>query len=301
MDFENDIRTRTFGLEIEMCNVERQRVALPTGYSWSAEEEIVNTDGSSNKNFGGEVNTPPLSLYRLDDLHTLRNVYNQMVEAGGKLKWSIYTHVHIYAGDLELEQLKKAWLFLYVCYPYLKRYATISECDEILSISMPLPQKKYFDGVLAAQSFDALKNLFCNNSKKGYIRHAINISAYFKTKTIEFRMFHATDNFYLAMNCVYSAYRIFYYAISHTLEDFYNITSYDDFLRATKLNYECPKELSPLLYQGNPFSNTEQFQTAPLKYNSYLASALWSAIREHGHKRVCGEWFFIFLRTIFAR
>ena len=41
------------------------------------------------------------------------------------------------------------------------------------------------------------KELFTNNSKKGFIRHAINISSYFKTKTIEFRTYHATTDFYI--------------------------------------------------------------------------------------------------------
>lgn len=283
----NDIKTRTFGIEIEMCNVERAKVNLPTGYSWSKDEEIVNTDGSSNRNFGGEVNTPPLHVCSLDDLHTLKSVYEEMVKAGGKLKWSIYTHVHLYVGDLSVEELKKIFLFFYICYPYFKRYAKISECDEILSISMPTPTVKYYEGVLNAQSFNDIKELFTNNSKKGFIRHAVNISAYFKTKTVEFRTFHATDDFYMAMNCVYSAYRIFYYAVNHTLDDFKSITSYEQFCEVTKLKYATPNELIPLLYQGNPYSNIESYQTKPLPYNSRMASALNEAIKKNGHKELC--------------
>lgn len=62
MNVDSDIRNRTFGIEIEMCNLERAKVTLPEGYSWSKEESIDNTDCSSNKQFGGEVNTPPLHL-----------------------------------------------------------------------------------------------------------------------------------------------------------------------------------------------------------------------------------------------
>ena len=61
INHSGDIKTRTFGIEIEMCNLERSKVSLPSGYKWSSEEEIVNTDGSSNKQFGGEVNTPALA------------------------------------------------------------------------------------------------------------------------------------------------------------------------------------------------------------------------------------------------
>lgn len=287
MNWNGDITTRTFGIEIEMCNLDRRQVLLPVGYSWSAEEDIVNTDGSENKQFGGEVNTPPLHICSMQELHTLKGVYEQMVKAGGKIKWSIYTHVHIYVGDLDVEQLKRVYLFFYVCYPYFKRYATISECDELAFNCMPVPTEKFYYGVLEAQSFDDIAKLFTNQSKKGFIRHAVNISAYFKTKTIEFRTFHATDDFYLAMNCVYSAYRIFYYAVSHTLEDFRHISSYDEFLAVTKLKYMCPPERIPLLYQGNPYSAVETFQTKSLAYNSEQASALWSAIESNRHKRIC--------------
>ena len=270
-----------------MCNLDRQLVTLPDGYSWSKDENISNTDGSSNKRFGGEVNTPPLHLFCMEDLHKVRSVYESMVKAGGRIKWSIDTHVHIYVGDLEVEQLKKVWLFFYICYPYFKRYANISDWDELTFNCKPFPTEKYYEGVLNAQSFDNIRELFTNQSTKGFIRHAVNISAYFKTRTIEFRTFHATDDFYEAMNCVYSAYRIFYYAVNHELEDFKSISSYEQFLQVTKLKYKCPKELTPLLYQGNPYSAIETFDAKALPYNSKQASALWEAIKNHGNKEVC--------------
>jgi len=282
-----DIQDRTFGIEIEMCNLERSKVSLPEGYSWSKDEQIYNTDGSTNKSFGGEVNTPPLHICCLKDLHDLRCVYESMVVAGGKIKWSIDTHVHIYAGDLSVDQIKKVFLFFYVCYPYFKKYAHISDWDELVFNAQPVPTEKYFEGVKNAQTFDELQNLFTNQSKKGFIRHAVNISAYFKTKTIEFRTFHATDDFYRAMNCVYSAYRIFYYAISHELEDYQSITSYQQFCEVTGLKYDVPNELCPLLYQGNPYSAIETFMTAPLSYNSEMVSALHDAVITNGHKEIC--------------
>ena len=282
-----DIQDRTFGIEIEMCNLERSKVSLPEGYSWSKDEQIYNTDGSTNKSFGGEVNTPPLHICCLKDLHDLRSVYESMVVAGGKIKWSIDTHVHIYAGDLSVDQIKKVFLFFYVCYPYFKKYAHISDWDELVFNAQPVPTEKYFEGVKNAQTFDELQNLFTNQSKKGFIRHAVNISAYFKTKTIEFRTFHATDDFYRAMNCVYSAYRIFYYAISHELEDYQSITSYQQFCEVTGLKYDVPNELCPLLYQGNPYSAIQTFMTAPLAYNSEMVSALHDAVITNGHKEIC--------------
>lgn len=287
MNVDSDIKNRTFGIEIEMCNLERARVTLPEGYSWSKEESIDNTDCSSNKQFGGEVNTPPLHLCCLKELHDLRSVYESMVAAGGRLKWSIYTHVHIYVGDLPVDQIKKVFLFFYVSYPYFKQYAKISECDELISIAMPTPTEKYYEGVLQAQTFEDIQKLFTNNSNKGFIRHAVNISAYFKTKTIEFRLYHATDDFYQAMACVLSTYRLFYYAISHELEDFKSITSYQQFCEVTGLKYDVPDELCPLLYQGNPYDKVESYMTKPLPYNSEMVSALYDAVKANGHKEIC--------------
>ena len=287
MNISEDLKTRTFGIEIEMCNLDRQQVSLPAGYTWSKDEDIVNTDGSENKRFGGEVNTPPLHIGNMNDLHNLKSVYEEMVRAGGVMKWSIDTHVHIYVGDLTVEQLKKVFLFFYLCYPHIKRYANISDWDEIAFNCKPKPTEKFYEGVLNAQSFDNIRELFTNQSKKGYIRHAINISSYFKTKTIEFRTFHATDNYRMAMNCVLSAYRIFYYAITHEIEDFKSLITYEEFQKATKLKYECPPELIPLLYQGNPYSAIETFQTKSLPYNSKYASVLYEALKGHQQKEVC--------------
>ena len=287
MKGNSDIRTRTFGIEIEMCNLERAKVSLPDGYSWSKEEQIDNTDCSCNKQFGGEVNTPPLHLCSQKELHELRSVYESMVAAGGRLKWSIDTHVHIYAGDLSVEQLKKVYLFFYICYPYFKKYAKISDWDEHIFNAKPIPVEKYYTGILEAQSFEDIQRLFTNQSKKGYIRHAVNISAYFKTKTIEFRTFHATKDFYQAMSCVFSAYRVFYYALSHDLEDYQSITSYAQFREVTGLKYDVPEELCPLLYQGNPYSAIEAFMTTPLSCNSQTASALYEAVKANEHKEIC--------------
>ncbi|MBD5585829.1 MAG: hypothetical protein HDQ88_12165 [Clostridia bacterium] len=269
-----------------MCNLERAKVALPPGYSWSAEEEIVNTDGSSNKRFGGEVNTPPLHLC-MKDLHGLKSVYESMVNAGGVIKWTTYTHVHIYAGDLTVEQLKKVWLFFYVCYPFVKKYTKLSDWDELAFNCQPLPTEKYYNAVLEAKTFDELNKVFTNQSKKGYIRHAFNISAYFKTKTIEFRTFHGTDDFYQAMNCVLSSYRFFYYAINYELADFKSITTFDEFKAAIGLKYDVPEELIPLLYQGNPYSAIETFETNSLPYNTKHASILNDAILRNGHRDLC--------------
>ena len=298
MNALNDIKNRSFGLEIEMCNLDRQKVTLPAGYSWSKDEEIVNTDGTCNKRYGGEVNTPPLRL-SMKDLHGLKGVYESMVNAGGVIKWSTYTHVHIYAGDLTVGHLKNVFLFFYTCYPFIRKYAKISEWDEMVFNLMPVPSEKYYEGVLRAETFDQIKELFTNNSKKGFIRHAVNISSYFKTGTIEFRTYHATTDFYMAMNCVYATFRMFYYAINHSLEDFQSLHTYDEFMKSVVLKYDTPDEIIPLIYQGNPYSAIETFQTRPIQFNSKQASALYEAMKQNGHKDVCIVNSFLFNYELF--
>jgi len=59
--------------------------------------------------------------------------------------------------------------------------------------------------------------------------------------------------------------------------------------KVTGLKYETPKELIPLLYQGNPYNAIETFQTRPIAFNSKQASALYEAMKEHGHKEEYGS------------
>lgn len=164
MDFCEDIKKRTFGIEIEMCNLERAKVSLPVGFSWSKDEQIFNTDATTSKKFGGEVNTPPLHLCSQKELHELHSVYESMVEAGGKIKWSIDTHVHIYAGDLSVEQLKKVFLFFYVCYPFFKKFAHVN-IDEISSVNaggveiFAMKENFVFSVVLYPSSFENMDEL----------------------------------------------------------------------------------------------------------------------------------------------
>ena len=89
------------------------------------------------------------------------------------------------------------------------------------------------------------------------------------------------------MNCVYSAYRMFYYAVNHTLDDFKSIMSYEQFCEVVKLKYKTPPILVPLLYQGNPYNAIECCLTKSLSYNSKQASALYEAVKKNEHKDIC--------------
>lgn len=286
MEIVNDMFDRTFGLEIEMCNCERAQVALPSLYIWNKEERIINTDATCDKRRGGEINTPPLHL-RLSELHELRNVYESLCKAGGVVDWALGLHVHIYAGDLSLEQLKKVFILFYLCYPLFRRYFHLTEWDELCETSQPIPTEEYYNTLLNAESFQSVETALTNSSPKGYIRYAVNIASFFKRKTIEFRCFRATTDFYEAMQCVYSAYRFFYYAVNHSIEDFRRINTYTQFTSEIRLKYNTPPIITPLLFQGNPYSKLEKERTKSLNCNRKQASALYNALTSNGDKEVC--------------
>lgn len=286
MEIVNDVLDRTFGLEIEMCNCARVQVQLPNLYTWNKEERIINTDATYDRKYGGEVNTPPLHLHP-SELHELRNVYESLCTAGGVVDWALGLHVHIYAGDLSVQQLSKVFILFYLCYPHFKRYFHLAEWNELNSNSQPIPSEQYYEKLRHAESFKEIEAIFTNNSKKGYLRHAVNIASFFKRKTIEFRCFRATTDFYAAMQCVFSAYRFFYYAVNHSIEDFRKISSYAQFTSEIGLKYNTPPVITPLLFQGNPYSNKEKEKSEPLNFSGKQASALFNALTSNGDKEIC--------------
>jgi hypothetical protein len=271
---ELKILQRTFGMEIEMCNVDRTRVSLPAGYSWSEDEQIFNTDGQLSKQFGGEVNTPPLSLLCLEDRENVRSIYQQFKEYGGKLKWSIDTHVHIFAGDLELEELKRIFYFTYYLTPYINQHDNWGDWNDKVFNCQPAITESYYERVKKCETMQELQNTLSNQSRKGYIRFLINIAAIFKTKTVEFRCFNATQSAELAFNCVLSAYRMFDYAVTHTEEDFKAIKSYDEFMEVTKLPEQMPALITPMLYMGNPYHPKECFMAKAIDSNQKMVKAI---------------------------
>lgn len=266
---------RTFGLEIEMCNVDRKAVMLPDGFKWSEDESIFNTDATVNKRYGGEVNTPPLRFCR-ESLRELESLYTSMLEAGGKLKWSIDLHVHLYSGDLTLDQIKNVFFFLWHCYPYIKRYCRIADWDEKVFNAQPLVTERHYEAVRSSATFEALNNALSNQSNKRYIRFAINVASHFVRNTIEFRCFHATDRMDEVVTSIIASYRFLHYAMSHTEEDFKAIGSYEEWLRTLRLEarQNTPRQMHPLVYMGNPLDPKQCFMTTRLSFNARYAKCL---------------------------
>ena len=277
MDEKEDIKQRTFGIEIEMCDFDRSKVTLPDGFEWNKDEQIYNTNGIYNSKFGGEINTPPLTFCD-ESFSKIKDLYDSINNAGGKLKWSIDTHVHLFAGDLTLEQLKQLVIFQYSTYPYFKKYTNLGEWDEIALHGKPLITEEKFNEIKNAESLNKLKNILANQSQKGFVRYAINVASYFVRNTIEFRCYNATQNFELVKSCVIATYKMFYYALNHTEEDFLSINSYHEFIDRIGLPLNTPPLMIPLIYQGNPYSAKEAFKTKPIYYNSKLGSSLLESL-----------------------
>lgn len=280
-----DIDTRTFGVEIEMCDFDRSKVILPDGFEWNKEEGIYNTDAICCKTHGGEINTPPM-IFCQESLDQIKFIYDQLKEAGGQLKWSIDTHVHVYGGDLSLEQVKRLIKFQYLTYPYFKQYSKLGDWDEIALHGKPLMTEAKYKALIAAENFNEIRKLLSNQSQKGYIRYAINVASIFVRKTVEFRCFNASDKFEEVRNCIDGTLKMFYYAINHDEQDFLSIGSYEEFVSVMDLPEPTPALLTPLIYQGNPYHPKDAFLAMPLGFNTRMCAALKDALTAHNVKRV---------------
>lgn len=260
-----NIYNRTFGFEFEVADVEKSRVTLPSGYSWSKEETIVNSDGRIVKSSfprGGELNTPPL-LLRQSFRKEVRDVLAQIFGAGGRCTWCHGFAVHIYAGDLELEELKRVFLLSYYTSNFIREIADVGEWSEYPN-QAPVPTAEYAENARDARSLDDLKNVFANSSVKGFIRHLINISAYFKHGTIEFRIFNSTYDLDEIEASVLFAFKFVRYAVGHTEEDFAAIRSMDDFRNALRFHGTLARKQKPLLFSGDQNNEEMRYVSKPI-------------------------------------
>lgn len=281
---ELGITERTFGLEIEYADVDKSKVFFPQGYEWDEEEFIFNTDGTKgtpSRRFGGEINTPPMRLC-WKDYTTLKSVIESFRDNGAMARYGIGIDVHIYVGDLTLDELKRIY--------YLSYYAT-EQIHELCNIEpysdqqrfRPSPTLAYLTKVKAVTTFDELKNVFVDNTKKGYARQFVNITNYFVRGTVEFRTFNTTTDFELIENCIMFAYRFVHYALTHTEDDFRKIKTMDDFVSATKVPTELPPLPKSLIY----FSSIENMDDGNNLHKSVnLSSPFVRLLSDNTEKRL---------------
>lgn len=255
---------RTFGLELEFGNVEKKEVDLPPGYSWSPDERsIVNTNGKKSTPagpYGGELNTRPL-LPNLEDVREVRGIIKSCYDNGGENVWNTSFDGHIYVGDLGLDELKKIFSLSYYIYPLLYDFFKVADWYRVDHL-VPVPSYDIYMRAMKSANFEALKNVFANSSNKGFFRYSINIMAYFKTETIEFRLFNATRNFRQTLETIKFMYHFIDYALNHDEEDFKKINSREKFIEAFQVKDMMPETVQPLIFAENPDEATRNIQRA---------------------------------------
>ena len=280
-----NIYNRTFGFEFEVADVEKSRVTLPSGYSWSKEETIVNSNGHIVKCSaprGGELNTPPL-LLRQRCREEVEGVLTQIFNAGGRCTWCHGFAVHIFAGDLGLEELKRIFLLSYYTSEIILKIADVGEWSEYPN-QAPVPDKEYADDARSASTFDELKNVFANSSAKGFIRHIVNVSAYFKHQTVEFRTFNSTYDFGEIEQSVMFAMRFVKYAVGHTEEDFLEITTEKEFRKRLGFTGTLARKQKPLLFSGDQEKEEDRYVSRPINISPGHLKLL---VKESGKQLAC--------------
>ena len=264
-----DIFSRTIGFELEVPDVERSAITLPSGFSWSKDEQIPNTDGirySPNAKFGGEINTRPLRLCQ-NDRRELKELLQSCYDNRGKISWCTGYDMHIYAGDCSLEQIKNLWIFGYYADGFLRKVCDLGEWFQYHTM-LPTPTLEYLEKIRRVSSFEELKDTLANSSNKGFIRHPVNVTSFFKHKTVEFRIYNTTYDFEEVEASVLFTFRFFNYGITHTEEDFKNIKDYDDFCRILKVRRKMASKVCPMIYAGDQEKEGIRITAKPLQYSA---------------------------------
>lgn len=270
-----NILERTFGVEFEFADVNKKAVSLPNGFSWSKDEVVINTDrsnGSFSSAFGGEINSPPLFISQ-NDREKLKQVFQNCIKNNGKITWTKAIHIHIYAGDFSLSDLKKVFLLSYYTAHYLKEIADVGQWND-QAWQCPAPTLEYVERVRNSKTEADFFNVFANSMNKGYIRHLVNVPSYFIRKTIEFRCFNNTYHFSEVENAILFSYRFINYALTHTEEDFKQIDSFQKFKRELKFDRPLPKKTEPLIFSGNQLHPHEAFVAKAKKVSSKMIKIL---------------------------
>lgn len=270
------ITERTFGIEWELADVVRDEVEMPEGFVWDKDEIVQNTDMSEGRKsvpIGGELNTPPMHLCH-EDLAKLKTFIDSARLHGAQAIRDLALQVHIYIGDLTVEEVKNIFYLSYYTSGILKEICYTPEYSD-LQIYRPSPTLEKYIGVKEATDFRGIERVFENNSCKGYDRCIVNIASYFKRKTVEFRCFNSTTSFEEMVDCVMFSYRFVQYAITHTEDDFKKIQTKNDFASLTKAPLSLPICPPPLIYYANVEDQNKDIYIHPhVDLNSSFFSVL---------------------------
>ncbi|MCQ2348956.1 MAG: amidoligase family protein [Paludibacteraceae bacterium] len=270
------ITERTFGLEMEYADMVKSVVYMPSGWTWDEEEVITNTDGTRGTfrgSIGGEINTAPMRLCQ-SDRATLKSVVESINKSNAKVSRDNGIDVHIYVGDLECEELKRIFLLSYWATPVLRKM-----CKQAVYADdqryYPAPDLAHYIALCKARNFEGLRNVFEDNSKKGYARYFVNIASYFVRGTVEFRCFNATKDWEELQTCILFAYRFVDYALTHTEDDFKKLQTVEQFCKEVKVKDNLPNiESAPIYFSSVASLNSGHTMHKAVSLNSQLVRTL---------------------------
>ncbi len=280
------ITERTFGIELELANVEKRKIYFPSDYTWDEEEVIHNTDGTRgtiSARFGGEINTPPMHLCH-KDLDTFRKVVESCAENGAVARRDCGVQVHIFVGDLTLDELKNIYYLTYHATDLLKDLCHLPPYSDEQRYR-PSPTLEFYERVQKSQSFSELQRAFENSHNKGYVRHFVNIASYFVRGTVEFRLFNTTTDFQEIMNCIMFAYRYVDYALKHNEDDFRAIKTVEQMVSTIKLPSALPALPPSLIF----FSSIREMDVGATAHSAVdlTKSMLNVLVKNTGNQLVC--------------
>lgn len=272
---KEELYDRTFGIEFEYADVDKSNVVLPQGFTWNGEEFITLTTGkraTASARYGGEINTPPLEM-KEDSVRKLSDMLSSVKECGARCTWATSIHVHIFVGDLDIEEIKRMYYLSYYACEYIKRYCNFGAWNEIPSL-IPSPTINYVNALRDKDSIEGMFTVFVNNLNKGYVRHLVNIGSVMRRGTVEFRCFNASLDIDEVMAAVEFAYRYVNYARNHSEDDFRSIDSYDKFLSELCLSGVTPQVKYPMIFAGDQNHPTESFISKNVGFNTKLLSCI---------------------------
>ena len=254
------IANRTFGLELEFADGDKEKIPLPPGYKWTDNKLTMmnNSDGSAvthHGQFGGEINTRPYH-YCMEDLQELKNFIQTMKDAGSYLMWNEGFDAHLYVRDMDLDILKRMFaLSYYTAYP-IKRIFDIAEWWETKYL-VPSPPYDVVHRVLNADTVDNLLKVFNNGSDRGHIRYWLNLCSIAKIGTVEFRIFNSSWDFDKVQETIRFMYSFVEYAYLHeNIEEYKQLITIEKCLEAFHIDWsKVPQRHKPLLWAAEHSDN----------------------------------------------
>ncbi len=255
---EEIIKNRTFGLELECGDLDRNAVVMPDGYKWSEDETLMNSNGTvsgGHARYGGEANTRPFMFVR-KDLDELRDFIQSMKNAGGNLLWSTGFDAHLYCADLSLDVIKRMFVLSYYTALPLKKIFDIAEWWETKYLA-PSPTMDVVKRVQEADRIENMMKIFANSSKRGYIRYLVNLCPLQRLGTIEFRLFNSSWDFEKTLETIKFMYSFVNYAYEHEdVSKYANLDSIEACIEAFNITYDkVPQRHKPLLWAGEHDNN----------------------------------------------